>query len=114
MDDGVCDCCDGSDEVGTVVCPDVCVKEGQSKLAGLESALADAEAGLRRNAVVRKEASDRRAGWEKRLEHLEATESRTAQVTSLIARPEWLTWFSLHSSVAFGAILVTTLAAAGW
>ena len=96
--------------MGTVTCPDICAKEGQSKLAKLESALADAEAGLRRNAVLRKEASDRRSGWEKRLEYLEETESRTAQV-SIVMLADLPAWFSSHLHVAFGSILMTALAA---
>lgn len=113
MDDGICDCCDGSDEV-EVSCPDTCAKEGQGKLAKLELALADAEEGLRKNAVLRKEASDRRAGWEKRLEYLEEIESRTAQVPSMLARPDLLAWFSSHPSVAFGSTIVIALASGAW
>ena len=113
VDDGICDCCDGSDEV-EVTCPDTCAKEGQGKLAKLELALADAEEGLRKNAVLRKEASDRRAGWEKRLEYLEEIESRTAQVPSMLARPDLLAWFSSHPSVAFGSTIVIALASGAW
>mmetsp|Transcript_10050 Transcript_10050/g.27335 ORF Transcript_10050/g.27335 Transcript_10050/m.27335 type:complete len:241 (+) Transcript_10050:56-778(+) len=113
VDDGICDCCDGSDEV-EVACPDTCAKEGQGKLAKLELALADAEEGLRKNAVLRKEASDRRAGWEKRLEYLEEIEIRTAQVPSMLARPDLLAWFSSHPSVAFGSTIVIALASGAW
>ena len=114
VDDGICDCCDGSDDLGTVSCPDTCVEEGRSKMVELQSSLADAEAGLRKKDVLLKAASARRAEWEKRLEHLEEIESRTAQVPSMLARPDLFAWFSSHASVAFGTILMTALAALGW
>ena len=33
LDDGVCDCCDGSDEVAVVACPDRCEEEASAELA---------------------------------------------------------------------------------
>lgn len=33
LDDGVCDCCDGSDEVAVVACPDRCEEEASADLA---------------------------------------------------------------------------------
>ena len=84
VDDGVCDCCDGSDENGTITCPDTCLEEGRSKMAALELSLAEAEAGLKKKEALRKQAKTKRAEWEIRLEHLEETESRAAQVHSLL------------------------------
>lgn len=48
VQDGVCDCCDGSDEVGTAEpCPDACEAEGRARREALQQRLVDAVEGTR-------------------------------------------------------------------
>jgi protein kinase C substrate 80K-H len=72
VDDGICDCCDGSDESSPPTpCPNTCKEQGERFLAGLQDELAGVESGLNQREKYIKDAVKLKLKWKSQLQKVE-------------------------------------------
>jgi protein kinase C substrate 80K-H len=72
VDDGICDCCDGSDESSPPTpCPNTCKEQGEKFLAGLQDELAGIESGLNQREKYIKDAVKLKLKWKSQLQKVE-------------------------------------------
>lgn len=101
VDDGVCDCCDGTDEVSG--CNDSCQMLGELKRKDLQRKLDQYQFGAEARALLVPEAAKRRKEWAALMNEL------TPQVVDLkaqVAKLEGASFITLHISLPAFEILI--------
>lgn len=72
VDDGICDCCDGTDESSPPTpCPNTCKEKGDKFLAGLHDEVAGVESGLNQREKYIKDAVKLKLKWKSQLQKVE-------------------------------------------
>jgi len=90
VDDGVCDCCDGSDELVTrshVLCPNTCMEAGRAAREALEASIKAHEAGAQAKASLieaAKQAREKKQATKEKYERLLATRKEALEKAKII------------------------------